>query len=169
MSSETIQESIAPVVKRWKNRRGSLVMMLHDIQDTRGFVPREVALELAQAVGVPLAKIYEVLTFYNYFKLKAPGRAVISVCTGTACYLKGASDVLAAFKEELKIGEGETTADGNFHLQCVRCVGCCGLAPAVVINGRTHGKLKPADVRSVIGQWCDQLDLQCNEAQNGQK
>ena len=110
------------------------------------------------------SRIYEVLTFYNYFKLKPPGRAVISVCTGTACYLKGAGDILAAFKEELKIGEKETTADGNFHLQCVRCVGCCGLAPAVVINGRTHGKMKPPDVRSVIHQWCEQLHLECKGA-----
>jgi NADH-quinone oxidoreductase subunit E len=144
-------------IRKWAKKRGSLIMMLHEIQNQRGYVPREQALELAQAVGVPLARIYEVLTFYNYFKLKSPGKAVISVCTGTACHLKGAPELIDAFKAELGIIEGETTEDGIFHLQCVRCVGCCGLAPAVVINGKTYGKVKPSDIRGIIAEWREKV------------
>jgi NADH-quinone oxidoreductase subunit E len=140
-------------VKKWGRKRGSLIMMLHEIQNQYGFVPREVALELGEAVDVPLARIYEVLTFYNYFKLTSPGKVVISVCTGTACHLKGAGELIDAFREELGIGEGETTEDGVFHLQSVRCVGCCGLAPVAILNGKTYGKLKPAQVRGVIEEW----------------
>ncbi len=158
MADETAAMDIGRIVKRWSRKRGSLIMMLHAVQDQRGYVPREVALELAHEAGVPLARIYEVLTFYNYFKTSSPGKAVISVCTGTACHLKGAGDVLAAFAEELGIGDGETTADGNFHLQSVRCVGCCGLAPVVTVNARTHGKVKPAGVRGILGEWGDRIE-----------
>ena len=153
MPPEATKSEIARTIRKWSSKRGSLIMMLHEIQNQRGYVPREISRELAAGVDVPLAQIYEVLTFYNYFKLKSPGRAVISVCTGTACYLKGGADILAAFQEELGIQEGETTGDGDFHLQSVRCIGCCGLAPAVVINGKTYGKVQPAQARSTIAQW----------------
>ncbi len=146
------------IVRQWGKKRGSLIMMLHAIQDQRGFVPRELARKLAEEVDVPLAQIYEVLTFYNYFKTSSPGKAVVSVCTGTACHLKGAPDILAALSEELGIEDGETTADGNFHLQSVRCVGCCGLAPVVTVNAKTYGKVKPAEVRGIIGQWQDKIE-----------
>jgi NADH:ubiquinone oxidoreductase subunit E len=140
-------------VKKWGRKRGSLIMMLHEIQNTRGYVPRQAALELAHRVDVPLARIYEVLTFYNYFKTASPGRAVISICTGTACHLKGASNILAVFAEELGIEDGQTTDDGDFHLQTVRCVGCCGLAPVVVVNGKTYGKARPDQVKSILAEW----------------
>jgi NADH-quinone oxidoreductase subunit E len=153
MSVPAQEIDIGLTVKKWGRKRGSLIMMLHEIQNQYGFVPREVALELGEAVDVPLARIYEVLTFYNYFKLTSPGKVVISVCTGTACHLKGAGELIDAFREELGIGEGETTEDGVFHLQSVRCVGCCGLAPVAILNGKTYGKLKPAQVRGVIEEW----------------
>jgi NADH-quinone oxidoreductase subunit E len=158
MAATTGDRHLDITVRKWARKRGALIMMLHEIQNQRGYVPREQALALANAVGVPLARIYEVLTFYNYFKLASPGKAVISVCTGTACHLKGAPEIVDAFREELGIEEGQTTEDGVFHLQSVRCVGCCGLAPATVINGQTHGKIKPADVRSIIGQWRDKVE-----------
>jgi NADH-quinone oxidoreductase subunit E len=157
MAEESTAIDIGRIVKQWGKKRGSLIMMLHAIQDQRGYVPREVALELARQVDVPLARIYEVLTFYNYFKTSSPGKAVVSVCTGTACHLKGASDILAALGEELGIDDGETSEDGNFHLQSVRCVGCCGLAPVVTVNAKVYGKVKPAEVRSIIGQWQDKI------------
>ena len=157
MATETVPPEIASTVRKWKRKRGSLIMMLHDIQEQRGFVPRELSFALRKELDVPLARIYEVLTFYNYFKLESPGDVVISVCTGTACHLKGASEIIDAFKEELGIGEGETSADGDFHLQSVRCVGCCGMAPVAVINGKTNGKIKPPQVRAVIGEWQEKL------------
>ena len=100
-----------------------------------------------------MVRIYEVLTFYNFFKLVAPGKAVISVCTGTACYLKGNDKVLEAFKKELGIKEDESTPDHMFHLQVVRCVGCCGLAPVCVINGKTYGRMTPERVPEILNEW----------------
>ena len=125
---------------KWRKKRGSLIMALHEIQGVKGYVDFKDAMDLANTMGIPLARIYEVLTFYNFFKLVAPGKAVISVCTGTACYLKGNDKVLEKFKSELKIKEGESTPDHMFHLQCVRCVGCCGLAPVCVVNGNVQGE-----------------------------
>lgn len=141
---------VAAIAKKWKDKRGSLIMALHDLQDRAGYVPRDQALELGKALGVPLARIYEVITFYNYFKLKSPGRHIISVCTGTACHLKGAGKLMDTYTAELGIKPGATTGDGMFHLQGVRCLGCCGLAPVVTINGRVFGKLKPEDVPATI-------------------
>lgn len=145
------------VAAKWRKKRGSLIMALHEIQDIKGYIPWDDAMEIAVGMGIPLARIYEVLTFYNFFKLEAPGKAVISVCTGTACYLKGNDKVLEEFKKELGIGEGESTADRMFHLQCVRCVGCCGLAPVCVVNGKTYGRVTPNDVRGILDEWRNKL------------
>ena len=141
------------VAQKWKRKRGSLIMALHEIQDVKGYVDWQDAVDLAKNMDVPLARIYEVLTFYNFFKLEAPGKAVISVCTGTACYLKGNDKVLEKFKEELGIEEGESTPDKMFHLQSVRCVGCCGLAPVCVVNGKTYGRVTPDDVPVILNEW----------------
>lgn len=146
------------VANKWRKKRGSLIMALHEIQDVKGYVPWEDAVDVANGLGIPLARIYEVLTFYNFFKLEAPGKAVISVCTGTACYLKGNDKVLEEFKKELGVSEGESTADRMFHLQVVRCVGCCGLAPVCVVNGKTYGRITPADVQKIIEEWKNKLD-----------
>lgn len=146
------------VAAKWRKKRGSLIMALHEIQSVKGFVPWQDAADLAEGMGIPLAKIYEVLTFYNFFKLDAPGKAVISVCTGTACYLKGNDKVLEEFKKELGIGEGESTEDKMFHLQSVRCVGCCGLAPVCVVNGKTYGRVTPGDVRNILDEWRKKLE-----------
>jgi len=130
-------------------------MVLHEIQGRHGYVPRTVALELAQQMKVPLARIYEVLTFYNYFELEPPAKYVISACMGTACYLKGTPDILKEFSDQLGIKVGESTPDGKFCLTTVRCVGCCGLAPVVLVNGEVHGKVKPRDVTHILAECKD--------------
>jgi NADH-quinone oxidoreductase subunit E len=104
-------------------------------------------------MDIPLASIYEVITFYNYFKLEKPGKFNISVCMGTACYLKGAPDILAAIREVLDIKEGETTPDGLFHLEAVRCLGCCGLAPVMSINEKIYGKVKKNQVVEILSKY----------------
>ncbi|MBE6452333.1 MAG: NAD(P)H-dependent oxidoreductase subunit E [Alphaproteobacteria bacterium] len=147
----------AQTATKWRKKRGSLIMALHEIQGVKGYIPWEDAMAVAEGMGIPLARIYEVLTFYNFFKLDAPGKAVISVCTGTACYLKGNDKVLEEFKKELGIGEGESTPDKLFHLQSVRCVGCCGLAPVCVVNGKTYGRVTPGDVRNILDEWRKKL------------
>mgnify|MGYP000894108092 CR=1 FL=1 len=123
-------------VARWRNEEGNLIMILHAIQNQHGYVPREVAMELSRELGVKLARIYEVITFYHYFKLQPPGAHTLTVCNGTACYLKGS--------------EGQTTPDRQFHLDVVRCIGCCGMAPAMVVDGKTCGHVKPSEVAGHI-------------------
>ena len=151
MSPATAEEDVAAIAKRWKNKRGSLIMALHALQDRYGYVPREAAMSLGEQMDVPLARIYEVLTFYNYFRLKSPGDKVVSVCLGTACYLKGAPALLAQASEELGIKPGETTENNEFHLQVVRCVGCCGLAPVVTVNAHLLAKVTPEMLSAQLG------------------
>jgi len=154
---EVIDE-ISALVEKWKDKKGALVMILHEIQNFYGYVPRGVSFELSRLLRVPLARIYEVITFYNYFKLDPPGRYTISLCMGTACYLKGANELLKEFKNILCVEEGQTTGDGLFHLQVVRCLGCCGLAPVVMVNDKIHGKVKKENVVDIISSYVKQSE-----------
>lgn len=157
MTNET-SDLTRGVLKKWKGKRGALIMALHDVQGLHGYVPWEDAVIVAEELDVPIARIYEVLTFYNYFKTKSPGKVIISACDGTACHIKGSMDILNALEQELGIKEGETTEDGLFHIQVVRCLGCCGLAPVVVINGKTYGKVDPVSIPKIIKEWRDQME-----------
>jgi NADH-quinone oxidoreductase subunit E len=151
MVVETITADVKAVIERWKDKRGNLIMILHDIQDRYGYVPREAALEVSRQSDTPLARIYEVLTFYNYFKLVPPGKHNISVCLGTACYLKGAAALIDEISRVLHVEEGQTTKDGLFHLQVVRCLGCCGLAPVITVDNKVYSAVKRSDVITMIG------------------
>ncbi len=144
------QDEITVIANKWKKKRGSLIMALHDLQNRVGYVPRESAMRLGRQMDVPLARIYEVVTFYNYFKTEAPGRYIISVCTGTACHIKGSKNLLEGLQKDLKIHEGESTADREYHLQAVRCLGCCGLSPLASVNGKVYGKLNTGDSHFLI-------------------
>ncbi len=155
MTTATAEEDVAAIAKRWKNKRGSLIMALHALQDRYGYVPREAAMSLGEQMDVPLARIYEVLTFYNYFRLKSPGDKVVSVCLGTACYLKGAPQLLEQASAELGIKPGETTDDNEYHLQVVRCVGCCGLAPVVTVNAHVLAKVTPEMLTAQLDRGTD--------------
>ncbi|WP_424244072.1 NADH-quinone oxidoreductase subunit E [Elusimicrobium posterum] len=141
---------LVAITDKWKGKQGNLIMILHEIQNTLGYVPREISLELSKLIDTPLAQIYEVLSFYHFFKLTPPAKHQISVCTGTACYLKGAPEIIKEFIKILGIREGEKTADLEFSLTGVRCVGCCGLAPVVSINGKIYGSVKPEQVKGII-------------------
>ncbi|HEY8836299.1 MAG TPA: NAD(P)H-dependent oxidoreductase subunit E [Dehalococcoidia bacterium] len=145
-----IRRDVQRHVNQWRNEEGNLIMILHAIQNEHGYVPREVAMELSRETGVKLARIYEVITFYHYFRLQPPGAHNVTVCNGTACYLKGSAAVLNECRTQLGIAEGQTTADRQIHLDTVRCIGCCGMAPALVIDGKTHGHTKPADIAGHI-------------------
>ncbi len=156
-----VKKDVQAYIDRWGDEEGNLIMILHDIQNQHGYVPREVAMELSRALKVELARIYEVITFYHYFKLVPPGKHNVTVCMGTACYLRGAPGLLAALERQLGIPEGATTADREFHLETVRCIGCCGLSPTLVLDGKTLGKLKPADVAGILAD----VDHQLQEAE----
>lgn len=155
-----IQEDTRKMMVKWKSKRGSLIMALHEVQNAFGYVPWDAMEVVAAELQVPMAQIYSVLTFYNHFKLKAPGKVVISICDGTACHIKGGPAVIEAFKQGLGVQEGETTADGLFYIQIVRCLGCCGLAPVVVVNGKTYGKVVPDQVPKIIAEWRETMAQQ---------
>lgn len=146
----TIRRDVQQHVARWRDEEGNLIMILHAIQNQYGYVPREVAMELSRELGVKLARIYEVITFYHYFKLQPPGQHNVVVCNGTACYLKGAGDLINELRGRLGVSEGQTTADRQFHLDTVRCIGCCGMSPALVVDGKTHGRVKTSDISGII-------------------
>ena len=145
---------IKNLVEKWKGKEGNLIMILHEIQNHHGYVPREISLELSKMLDVPLARIYEVITFYNFFKLKKPGRNLIQVCMGTACYLKGGQDLIDEAKSILGLSNSEiTTIDGQFSVEPVRCIGCCGLAPVLSVNGDVFGKLTRDQMDGVLAKY----------------
>ena len=146
----TVRRDVQVHVGQWREEEGNLIMILHAIQNQYGYVPREVAMELSRELGVKLARIYEVITFYHYFKLQPPGAHNLTVCNGTACYLKGATDLLGEARTRLGVNEGQTTPDRKFRLDVVRCIGCCGMSPAVVVDGKTHGRVKTSDIAGLI-------------------
>jgi len=128
-------------------------MILHELQNHYGYVPRQASLLLSKMLDVPLARIYEVITFYNFFKLAPPGKHRIALCMGTACYLRGAAAILDEIKSILGIKEGETTKDGLFYLDVVRCLGCCGLAPVVMIDNKVYGKVKKNEIADILSKY----------------
>ena len=153
ISTQNLQKltpELKAFIAKWKTKPGNLIMVLHHVQQHFGYIPREVAFEIADLLQTPLAKIYGVITFYNFFKLKKPGRIQIQVCMGTACYLKGGEDLVKELEDLLGVGLNTVTPDGEFSVEAVRCVGCCGLAPVMVVNGEVHGKVKTAALRGII-------------------
>lgn len=147
-----VRKDVRTYIDRWGGEEGNLIMILHEIQNQHGYVPRNVVMELAREMGIRLARIYEVLTFYHYFKLVPPGKHNCQVCLGTACYLKGSANLEAELERMLGIPPGQTTADREWHFEVVRCIGCCGLAPALVVDGKTHGKVMPSELHSILSQ-----------------
>ncbi|NLB35276.1 MAG: NAD(P)H-dependent oxidoreductase subunit E [Elusimicrobia bacterium] len=147
------EQKLKELLAKWEGRRGNLIMIFHEIQNTYGYVPRRISLRLSEMLDVPLAQIYEVLTFYHYFKLEKPGKHTIAICMGTACYLKGAAVVLKEFKDILRIDEDKTTEDGKFYLTTVRCVGCCGLAPVVTVDGKVYSKVERTQVAGILSDF----------------
>ncbi len=140
-------------VKKKEHGDSYLVAVLHKAQELYGYLSREVMDEVARQMQIPTAHIWGVATFYHYFNLKPPGKYVISVCLGTACYVKGASQVLDAVRKELKIDLGGITEDGLFSLQPARCLGACGVAPVVMIGDKIHGEMTPQKVTEVINHY----------------
>ena len=151
--TEKMTPELKAFIEEWKGKPGNLIMVLHKVQQTYGYIPREIAIETAELLDVPLAKIYGVVTFYNFFKLQKAGKYIVQVCLGTACYLRGGDDLLKEFESQLGVGLNATTADGLFSVEAVRCLGCSGLAPVCVVNGNVHGKLEKKDVAGIIEQY----------------
>lgn len=143
-------KQITEIVNRYKGEGTPLMMILSDIQKEYGYIPLEVQELVSLLTGIPVSEIYGVVTFYSFFSLTPKGKYVVGVCLGTACYVKGSQLVLDKFEELLKIKPGETSEDGLFTLDALRCVGACAIAPAVSINGKVYPMVQVSQVEKII-------------------
>ena len=153
--SESNFLKIKEICESFDNNPGELINVLHKTQETFGYLPEEVQQVVADCLGIPVGRVYGVVSFYSFFTMKPKGKYAISVCLGTACYVKGAEKILDALKSELKISEGGVTDDGRFSLDVLRCVGACGLAPVMTINGKTYGRLVPEHVKEILAEYAE--------------
>jgi NADH-quinone oxidoreductase subunit E/NADP-reducing hydrogenase subunit HndA len=144
------EAQIREICDRYKGEKTPLMMILSDIQNEYGYIPLEVQELVSKETGISVAEIYGVVTFYSFFSLTPKGKYIVGCCLGTACYVKGAQNVIDKFSEILKIQPGETTEDGLFTLDALRCIGACGIAPAVSINGKVYPKMSVDQVPVVI-------------------
>lgn len=147
------EEELLKVISELKDEKGALMPILQKAQDIYGYLPIEVQKIIADETGTPLEKIYGVATFYSQFTLNPKGRNQISVCLGTACYVKGSGDIYNALMEKLGIVGGECTEDGRFSLDACRCVGACGLAPVLMVNGEVYGRLTVDDIDDILAKY----------------
>jgi len=135
------------------SKDGALIEVLHKAQHIFGYLPKEVQTFVANKLNLPISKVYGVVTFYSFFTTEPRGKNVINVCMGTACFVRGAGDVLKEFEKELGIKSGQTTEDMNFTLGSLRCVGACGLAPVLTINDKVYGHCTPDQVKSILAEY----------------
>jgi len=145
--------SIYQIIEKYGKKESGLISILQDIQKDKGYLPEEALSIVASEVKVPLSRLYSLATFYNVFSLVPRGRHTINVCLGTACHVRGGARLLDKLKRDLQIEPGETTQDKRFSLEAVRCVGCCGLAPVIVIDGNFHGKLNQKKLDKVLKNY----------------
>lgn len=134
-------------------KKGSLITVLHKAQNIFGFLPEEVQSFVAKEINVKAAEVYGVVSFYSFFTMTAKGDNPISVCLGTACYVKGAEDIIKEIKEHIGLNIGQVSEDGNFSLDAVRCVGACSLAPVVLIKDKVYGRLKKGEIASILDKY----------------
>lgn len=141
------------IIAKYKGKPGSLIPVLEDIQEAIGFLPKEIQKRVALGLRVPLSEVYGVVTFYHFFTMVPRGRNIIRVCLGTACYVGGGAQILDLMVGNLKLQPGATSADRRFTLETVRCLGCCGLAPVVVINEDTHRQVKVGRIAKILESY----------------
>ncbi len=147
------EAQLMEVIAKHKDSKGALIPVLHEAQEIYGYLPIEVQTMIAEGLGLSLADVYGVVTFYAQFSLYPKGQYRIAVCLGTACYVKGSGDILDRFKERLGIDVGECTEDGKFSLDATRCIGACGLAPVLTVNDDVYGRLTVDDVDGILEKY----------------
>ncbi len=146
-------DSFESTLLNYKNDKGALIILLQKAQEIDGYVTEEVIHKVSDAINVPISEVYGVITFYSQFRLTPLGKYVIRICEGTACHVNGGSAIIRVIIAELGIEFGETTSDGLFSLESVACIGCCSLAPVIMINDNTHGNLTPESARKVLSSY----------------
>lgn len=135
------------------DKKGALIEVLHKAQHIFGYLPEEVQIFVAEKLNVPTSKVFGVVSFYSYFTTVPRGEFVVNVCMGTACFVRGAANVLSELEKQLNIKVGQTTEDGRFTIEVLRCVGACGLAPVVTINDKVYGHVTPGDIKNILAEY----------------
>ncbi|MCK4807162.1 MAG: NAD(P)H-dependent oxidoreductase subunit E [Candidatus Aegiribacteria sp.] len=147
-------KQVDAIIEKWNTDPDFVIEMMQDVQDEFRYIPKEALERIADRTDKPRGKLFHIATFYNAFSLEPRGIKEIQVCMGTACYVKGAPEILAALERELGIRSGETTPDGKFSLLEVRCLGCCGIAPVITIGNEVIAEVKPSQVSNLISSYC---------------
>lgn len=141
------------ILEKYDKDKSNLIKILNDVQEKSGYIPMKAQKEISEYLQMPMAEIYGVITFYSRFTLRPKGKYNISVCLGTACYVKGSEKVLDRLKEKLGIDVGETTPDGKFSIEATRCIGACGLAPVFTVNDEVYGNATPELMDKVLEEY----------------
>lgn len=147
------ERELEELIREHENEKGALIPVLQKAQEIYGYLPVEVQKIIAERMGIPLEEVYGVVSFYSQFSLNPKGKYAISVCLGTACYVKGSQQILDRLSRRLGIGPGEVTPDGKFSLDATRCLGACGLAPVMVVNGEVYGRLTPEKLDGILAKY----------------
>lgn len=147
------KKTIKDICDSFGNKPGELINVLHKTQEHFGYLPEEVQKEVAVNLNMSLAKVYGVVSFYTFFTMTPKGKYPISVCMGTACFVRGAEKIVEAVEKELNIKVGGVTEDGKFSVDCLRCIGACGLAPVMMIGGKVHGRLEPGMIKGILDSY----------------
>lgn len=147
------KQTIKDICTSFNNDPGELINVLHKVQGEFGYLPEEVQREIACHLNISVAKVYGVVTFYSFFTMTPKGKHAISVCMGTACYVRGAEKVVDELKKELNVKVGGVTEDGKFSLDCLRCVGACGLAPVMLIGEKVYGRVEPSQIKEILASY----------------
>lgn len=146
-------KKIHEICDSFNNEPLELINILHKTQEHFGYLPAEIQDAVADKLNISTAQVYDVVTFYSFFTMTPKGKHPISICMGTACYVRGAERILDEFKKELGLQVGQTTPDGKFSLSSLRCVGACGLAPVVIVGNKTYGRVAPDDVKAILKEY----------------
>jgi len=148
--NETKYSQLDQFIDQLGDKEGTLITTLHKAQDIFGYLSPEVQDHIAHKLGIPTSKVYGVVTFYSFFTMLPKGKFQVNVCMGTACFVRGAQKIIDEFEKELKIKVGETSEDKMWSLDSLRCVGACGLAPVISVNGKVYGRVSPEDVKGIV-------------------
>jgi len=147
-----IKQEMKEIMEKYKKEKENLIQILNEVQEKYGYIPKQAQYEISEYLGVSMAEIYGVVTFYSRFTLEPKGKYNISVCLGTACYVKGSQKILDRLKERLNIEEGKTTTDGKYSIDTTRCVGACGIAPVFTVNDEVYGKATVKKLDEVLNK-----------------
>ena len=147
------EEALLKVIEKHVGEKGSMMPILQEAQEIYGYLPIEVQKIIADKTGVSLEEIFGIVSFYAQFKLNPDGKYAIAVCLGTACYVKGSGDIIERISERLNVPVGSTSADGKYSIEATRCIGACGLAPVLTVNGEVYGRLTVDDVDGILAKY----------------